>query len=376
MQDLGLISNSNAGVLPVISHQQTLDATLMAFNIHHAESLAAFIAMTDHGSAERVRIANGHSNNQDVLGNATGSASVEADAISRDDSYADSLGWAICDHEGENRTSPGFSDGSARDSAREVRQGKSSPFRTPFIPNNKSETSLICAACDKHLPGGQFVQARCGHLYCSPCILKLFDHITADEYHYLPACCSQSIRSLDSSHHRLHIENDESEEVLVCVICTDSFKGNPFLRVSCGHYFCSGCVKTSFERAAKYESQCPVVCCGRSLAIASASRFLTPRLEYTYRHKQIESQTPHRTYCHINTCGEFILPSNIENSMAVCDKCLRVTCAECKSAAHRGNCAPNPDRDALMTFAKSQGYQQCRNCQHVVELTTGCYHMT
>ena len=247
----------------------------------------------------------------------------------------------------------------------------------------RSETELICAACEEPLPGNRFVQTSCGHLYCRTCINGFFDDLTHDEPGSTPTCCVTSVRVMFGSRHRfprrgatLHYDEVERSMVLACMGCADALKGRPFLWLWCGHCFCVECVIGQFQLAAKNESQCPSKCCDRPLPISKARRLLPADLEAAYLRKVIESTTKDRTYCHDNKCGDFILPSHIENGMAVCEKCLRITCTECKTVAHRGECPPNPEHEALKELAAHEGYQQCPGCKRLVELSVGCYHMT
>lgn len=48
----------------------------------------------------------------------------------------------------------------------------------------------------------------------------------------------------------------------------------------------------------------------------------------------------------------------------------------CKQAGHTGDCAEDKAMEQTMELAKKEGWQKCPSCGRMVELNTGCNHMT
>lgn len=95
-----------------------------------------------------------------------------------------------------------------------------------------------------------------------------------------------------------------------------------------------------------------------------------------FRQRQLEMDTPNRTYCSSIPCSIFIGPSNIEGDKATCPNCDTRTCTICKGGAHDGDCPQDPAVVALTATAVREGFKQCPSCRLLVELTFGCNHVT
>uniref|UniRef100_A0A8H7K851 RING-type domain-containing protein n=1 Tax=Bionectria ochroleuca TaxID=29856 RepID=A0A8H7K851_BIOOC len=81
-------------------------------------------------------------------------------------------------------------------------------------------------------------------------------------------------------------------------------------------------------------------------------------------------------YCHIKTCSAFIPPSSIQGDKAVCNRCNCSTCTRCKGLHHAGACPADPATQEFLRIAKDNGWQSCQSCHRMVELSTGCHHIT
>ncbi|KAI9773730.1 MAG: hypothetical protein M1839_002028 [Geoglossum umbratile] len=161
-----------------------------------------------------------------------------------------------------------------------------------------------------------------------------------------------------------------------CVACGDFKKTSKLMRATCGHSYCMDCINELFEHATKDESLFPPRCCRSLIPLSNARPYLDSGLIKRFERKAVELKTPNRTYCHNATCSEFIPLENIDGDRATCVACLRVTCAICKAWAHDGDCPKDPALESLMAVATEAGYQKCHKCKRLVELDTGCNHMT
>jgi hypothetical protein len=123
--------------------------------------------------------------------------------------------------------------------------------------------------------------------------------------------------------------------MLRCVACSETKNHFDVLEVACGHGYCKICPQELVGLATK-----------------------------------------DRTYCAWPQCSSFIRPENIDGGVARCGKCGTTTCAICKDQAHDGDCPQDPAIQQTRDLAIQEGWQTCYNCHSVVELDSGCYHMT
>jgi hypothetical protein len=177
-----------------------------------------------------------------------------------------------------------------------------------------------------------------------------------------------------------------------CVVCMENDAVSKLTRLKCKHYFCAGCLKEMFLRAMKDETEMPPKCCSRQIPAKSVynpskkiSIFRHQELE-KYNQKKLEYATADRVYCCDIKCGIFIAPKFIKDGVATCTPysgnrkgCKVKTCARCKKPAHINDLdCSNKDTAtaALEELAKKHGWRQCVRCKMMVELRTGCYHIT
>lgn len=97
-----------------------------------------------------------------------------------------------------------------------------------------------------------------------------------------------------------------------------------------------------------------------------------------YVAKKLEMDTPNRTYCHKPDCSLFIPSQDTKgDEVAACPRCRSKTCVLCKGAAHDGmDCPEDEGGRQLLELAEQQGWKQCSTCHRVVELRTGCNHIS
>lgn len=91
--------------------------------------------------------------------------------------------------------------------------------------------------------------------------------------------------------------------------------------------------------------------------------------------KAIEIGTTNRVYCSSQECAMFIPPYLIVGPIVACPKCSQRTGAECKCSAHDGACDAALELQVL-GVAEAEGWRRCYQCRSMVELTTGCNHIT
>lgn len=168
---------------------------------------------------------------------------------------------------------------------------------------------------------------------------------------------------------------------VACIACSDAFAQEKTWHVPCGHDYCHGCIKTLVTASIADESLFPPRCCNQALPLLDPSsagfEFLPAKLRLQLISKKDEFETVDRTYCHIATCSTFLsTKADIRSDIGDCPACHALTCAICKGAAHDGGCPKDTASQEVLRIARENGWQQCHGCKRLVELDTGCNHMS
>ncbi|KAG0134774.1 hypothetical protein HOY82DRAFT_635731 [Tuber indicum] len=161
-----------------------------------------------------------------------------------------------------------------------------------------------------------------------------------------------------------------------CEICFDKFSVNLTLSAPCGHIYCQSCMKEVFLNACVDETLFPPRCCKREIPFHMAEKVLSGKEVSEFRSKSREYSSKDRTYCCRPTCSEFIPSDWIRGDVGTCPKCFSVTCAMCKKEQHPGDCPQDKSLDLTLELAARSGWQRCKNCHALVEISSGCHHMT
>ncbi|GAB7342659.1 hypothetical protein MBLNU457_g0816t2 [Dothideomycetes sp. NU457] len=166
------------------------------------------------------------------------------------------------------------------------------------------------------------------------------------------------------------------EEMIQCAACTGDRMWFETVKLPCGDDYCEDCISDLFEQSMNDETLYPPRCCRQPMPLNSTSPFLRPGLFEAFCEKKIELDTPNRIYCNEPSCNAFIPPNRIEHEIATCPQCERHTCTMCRHASHDGDCPEDTALQQVLQLAQEAGWQRCNNCHRMVELNTGCHHMT
>ena len=165
-----------------------------------------------------------------------------------------------------------------------------------------------------------------------------------------------------------------------CVNCGDSFRDHETLNAPCGHYFCGDCLTAMVEAFTRNESLFPLRCCQDdpiSIEEVIPNLSLELRILFQQKHEEFSILPKNRVYCSNSTCSTFLGSSEDLVSKIGCPSCLVDTCPQCKKLDHPGEgCEVNASNKALQELAKSRKWQTCPGCHALVELSSGCFHMT
>ncbi|XP_031282906.1 uncharacterized protein LOC116141547 [Pistacia vera] len=205
---------------------------------------------------------------------------------------------------------------------------------------------------------------------------------------------SQITRPVDSSSGKTVNET--------CVICLeDTDVGHMFSIEGCLHRYCFSCMKQHVEAKLRYGMlpKCPHEGCKSELKVDSCREFLTPKLVEILNQRIKEASIPatEKVYCPNPRCSTLMTKSEVQkyaknafrgfdlSGAAKCVQCHGLFCINCKVPWHINMTCnvykmlnPNPPVEdvKLKSLASRNLWRQCVKCNHMIELSEGCYHMT
>jgi len=161
-----------------------------------------------------------------------------------------------------------------------------------------------------------------------------------------------------------------------CTACQEYQELLKIARAPCGHEYCEDCLRNLFESSMTDESLFPPRCCKQPIPPGAVRIFLTRELIDQYELKKVEFGTTNRTYCSSLRCSVFLRKEDIEGDRGTCQDCGIVTCTMCKAEAHQGDCPADVNLQLVLATAAENEWQRCYSCRRLVELDTGCNHIT
>ncbi|PVH84534.1 hypothetical protein DL98DRAFT_485129 [Cadophora sp. DSE1049] len=162
-----------------------------------------------------------------------------------------------------------------------------------------------------------------------------------------------------------------------CTACRETFSFSELGRAPCTHEYCRTCLQDLFNASMTDDTLLPPRCCRQPITPTTNIRiYLTPSIAHLYSAKKIEFDTPNRTSRSNPLCSSFIRTEYVVEEKATCQVCEAVTCTICKGAEHGGDCPEDEALKMVLETARENQWQRCYNCHRLVELDTGCNHMT
>lgn len=161
-----------------------------------------------------------------------------------------------------------------------------------------------------------------------------------------------------------------------CVACLEMKFGSDTIQVPCAHRYCVECIKDMFENSLSNGTLSPPNCCREAIALSSVQAVLGQPLVRRFKEKECELRDPFRTYCANRDCSTYIAPELVMQYVGTCRSCQNRTCVWCKEFAHPGACAKDRETEKVLEKAKADKWQRCYKCYTMVELKSGCYHIT
>ncbi|OXV10289.1 hypothetical protein Egran_01952 [Elaphomyces granulatus] len=152
--------------------------------------------------------------------------------------------------------------------------------------------------------------------------------------------------------------------------------------LKCQHKYCTTCFAKMVSTTMLNESIFPPKCCLQEIPLKTILSNLKYDQREKYKLKAQEYAVNHedRWYCPSSSCGVWIPLSKIKTRSALqkCFRCRISICSICRGPAHREgeDCPREFGLNATLEAAALQGWQRCYSCRALVELTTGCRHIT
>ena len=159
-----------------------------------------------------------------------------------------------------------------------------------------------------------------------------------------------------------------------CVACyKDELK---VIETPCKHLYCYDCISRLFVDSLKDETLFPARCCKNPIPLDLIRHLLTDDIIRSIEFKVVEHETTNRTYCAERGCAKFIPLKRIVDTTAFCTTCYHFTCTRCKAPMHAGECKNDGEMARFLRIAENSGWKRCYKCLAMVELGTGCNHIT
>lgn len=175
--------------------------------------------------------------------------------------------------------------------------------------------------------------------------------------------------------------DDDNSNTSECTGCFEDISNRKTALLSCRHRYCSGCFSQLVGIAVRTESTFPPKCCLQEIPRKTMLAHLSSKDIAHFDEKALEyAVAGNRYYCASPECAKWIdvrRARGFDGSLE-CPHCKSTVCKMCRGAAHATNkdCPNDFGLDATLKQAERAGWQRCYSCRAVVELNTGCRHIT
>ncbi|KAF4828618.1 hypothetical protein CGCTS75_v007267 [Colletotrichum tropicale] len=177
---------------------------------------------------------------------------------------------------------------------------------------------------------------------------------------------------------RTRSRGPDQSEIRSCISCTKEYDPSDSYLAPCGHLYCATCLQKLFQLSLVDESLFPPRCCRKPIPTDQVQHVISKQLMQEFIAKEIEFSTVNRTYCHQPQCSAFVPPTSIKGDIGTCPTCQAKTCVLCKSMEHdhADVCKEDTATQEVLKLAADKKWPRCNKCHAIVELDTGCYHMS
>ncbi|KAB8204430.1 hypothetical protein BDV34DRAFT_213885 [Aspergillus parasiticus] len=168
--------------------------------------------------------------------------------------------------------------------------------------------------------------------------------------------------------------NLDCQTHLECVACMEAKPSFDVFKATCSHYYCRSCTGRLVRDSFVDESLFPPKCCRVPFPLPTVKAFLDEEVIRRFEEKTVEHNDFNRTYCANLSCSRYLPPAPMALTTRLCPSCNTETCPTCKQRAHAGICVDGEVE--ILKMAEVEGWQRCARCRNMVELKSGCNHIT
>lgn len=167
-----------------------------------------------------------------------------------------------------------------------------------------------------------------------------------------------------------------------CTSCFDEMPKKKAVSLPCQHKYCGACFSQLVSTAIHSEDTFPPKCCISEIPRRILDAYLSPKEMTEYDEKALEYAVAvgSRYYCGSPDCAKWIDTRKARrlNGALECPHCKFWICTSCRGAQHRANqdCPQDFALGAALKQAERAGWRRCYSCRTMVELNTGCRHIT
>ena len=182
--------------------------------------------------------------------------------------------------------------------------------------------------------------------------------------------------ALSSASSRQDLQHSE------CTSCFDQVSHKKAVTLPCCHSYCPACFSQLVTTAITHEETFPPKCCSQEIPRSTLRQHLTSKQMKDFDQKSLEYAVSmgSRYYCARPGCAQWINTrlSQAPGGILKCSRCNYYTCGFCRGPQHADHedCPRDFGLDATLEEAERAGWQRCYNCRAMVELNTGCRHIT
>lgn len=175
---------------------------------------------------------------------------------------------------------------------------------------------------------------------------------------------------------------EQESETHECTSCFDGIPNKEAIGLPCRHRYCAPCFSQLIATALQNEEHFPPKCCLQEMPRRVLGKHLKAKELASFDDKALEYAVAvgSRYYCARPKCAKWIDPkkARARNGALECPHCSYSMCTECRGPVHPADrdCPQDFGVNLILEQAERSGWRRCYKCRALVELNTGCRHIT
>ena len=167
-----------------------------------------------------------------------------------------------------------------------------------------------------------------------------------------------------------------------CIGCFDEMPSQKAIDLPCRHSYCKHCFTQLVSATMQSEASFPPKCCLTGIPKTIMRAHLPPKELTLFEERTLEYAVPiaNRYYCVSAKCARWIDTRRAKRTHGSlqCPHCTTKLCTVCRGPQHSSNqdCPQDFALEETLERAEMAGWRRCYNCRAMVELNTGCRHIT